>query len=135
MQGDGPDWLCFNGEIRIDGDVKIGGFKASGLSVRVSDACCLFHCAARHANDVSSVSPFPFPLSPVARRRSPPLQDFIELTMIPPDPAKAPFNEMRLVIPVRLTTDAYSADGSHQAAIVDFSPPSTPPEAQTPRSV
>ena len=35
-QGDGPDVLCFNGEIKIESDVKIGGFKAGGLSVRVS---------------------------------------------------------------------------------------------------
>ena len=34
-QGDGPDWLCFNGEIRLNNDLKIGGFKAGGLIVKV----------------------------------------------------------------------------------------------------
>lgn len=53
-------------------------------------------------------------------------QDFIELTMIPPDPHKAPFVEMRLVVPVRLTTDVWSTDGA--GMIVDeFTSPPTPP--------
>ncbi|KAI0027740.1 hypothetical protein K488DRAFT_60566 [Vararia minispora EC-137] len=31
---DGPRWLAFSGEIRINPDIKVGGFKASGLWVR-----------------------------------------------------------------------------------------------------
>ncbi|KAI1793364.1 hypothetical protein LXA43DRAFT_239772 [Ganoderma leucocontextum] len=57
--GDGHEWLCFNGEIHLDKDVKVGSFKAGGLIVR----------------------------------------DFLEFTMHPPEPSKAPFKEMRLVIP------------------------------------
>ncbi|KAI0755064.1 hypothetical protein C8Q80DRAFT_1117566 [Daedaleopsis nitida] len=86
--GDGSDWLCFNGEIRLDPEIKIGGFKAAGLSVK----------------------------------------DFVELTMLPPDPSKAPFNEMRLVIPIRLTTDSWSVEGLMQAIADEFTPPPTPPE-------
>ncbi|RPD62307.1 hypothetical protein L227DRAFT_544763 [Lentinus tigrinus ALCF2SS1-6] len=87
--GDGPDWLCFNGQIRLDPQVKIGGFKAGGLSVK----------------------------------------DFIEFTMIPPDPPKAPFAEMRLVVPIRLTTDAWSVDSLTPAIVDDFSAPPTPEES------
>ncbi|KAH9922872.1 uncharacterized protein BXZ73DRAFT_51201 [Epithele typhae] len=87
--GDGPDWLCFSGEIRLDKGVKVGGFKAGGLNIK----------------------------------------DFIELSMIPPEPARAPFSEMRLVIPIRLTTDPWSSDGSTAHAIIDdFSTPSPPSE-------
>ncbi|KAI0770205.1 hypothetical protein C8Q74DRAFT_881395 [Fomes fomentarius] len=89
--GDGSDWLCFNGEIRLDQEIKVGGFKAAGLSVK----------------------------------------DFIEFTMAPPDPPKAPFSEMRLVVPIRLTTDPWSVDGLMQAITGDFSPPATPEEAAT----
>lgn len=37
-KGDGPDWTSFSGEIVINDNVKLGGFKASGLSVKV----CVF---------------------------------------------------------------------------------------------
>ena len=32
--------------------------------------------------------------------------------MVPPDPVKSAFKELRLVVPVRLATDPYTADGS-----------------------
>ncbi len=60
------------------------------------------------------------------------IKDFIELSMIPPDPVKCPFREMRLVIPIRLTTDPWSSDGYMLAgADSDFSAPSTPPDSQS----
>jgi hypothetical protein len=34
-QGDGTDWLSFTGEIKVDSEVTIGGFKAAGLWVKV----------------------------------------------------------------------------------------------------
>lgn len=34
------------------------------------------------------------------------------LNMTPPDPLKSPFKELRLVVPIRLATDPYTADGS-----------------------
>ncbi|EIW59119.1 uncharacterized protein TRAVEDRAFT_71303 [Trametes versicolor FP-101664 SS1] len=90
--GDGSDWLSFVGEIRLDDSVKVGGFKAGGLTVK----------------------------------------DFIELSMIPPDPVKCPFREMRLVIPIRLTTDPWSSDGYMLAvADSDFSAPPTPPDSRS----
>ncbi|CDO77139.1 hypothetical protein BN946_scf184657.g14 [Trametes cinnabarina] len=53
--------------------------------------------------------------------------DFIELSMVPPEPSKAPFREMRLVIPIRLVTDPWSMDGLGLAvADHDFSDPPTP---------
>jgi hypothetical protein len=33
------------------------------------------------------------------------------LSMTPPDPTKCPFNDMRLVVPIRLTTDPWAHDG------------------------
>lgn len=34
-QGDGPHWTAFSGEIYISSDVKVGGFKACGFSIKV----------------------------------------------------------------------------------------------------
>ncbi|OSD07311.1 hypothetical protein PYCCODRAFT_1359167 [Trametes coccinea BRFM310] len=59
------------------------------------------------------------------------VKDFVELSMIPPDPSKAPFREMRLVIPIRLVTDPWSMDGLGLAvADSDFSNPPTPTRQQ-----
>jgi len=75
-QGDGDGWMAYSGEIIVNpfttDEVKVGGFKAAGLSVR----------------------------------------DCILLTLDPPDVKKSPFLDARQVIPVRLTTDKYSADGT-----------------------
>jgi hypothetical protein len=35
-------------------------------------------------------------------------QDYVVLTMTPPDPKQCPFRDLRLIIPVRLTTDIWS---------------------------
>lgn len=35
MKGIGTDWAAFSGDIFISDEVTIGGFRASGLSVRV----------------------------------------------------------------------------------------------------
>ncbi|KAI0699466.1 hypothetical protein BC835DRAFT_1331525 [Cytidiella melzeri] len=40
------------------------------------------------------------------------VKDYIVLSMIPPDVTKSPFKELRLVVPVRITTDRYTNDGS-----------------------
>ena len=32
------------------------------------------------------------------------------LSMHPPDPARSPFSDVRIVVPVRLSTDPWSAD-------------------------
>ncbi|EPQ51092.1 hypothetical protein GLOTRDRAFT_118131 [Gloeophyllum trabeum ATCC 11539] len=66
--GDGPDWISFSGQITINPDIKVGGFKAGGLHVK----------------------------------------DCIVLSMVPPDPKKSPFVELRQVVPIRLTTDSWS---------------------------
>ncbi|KAA1469675.1 hypothetical protein DENSPDRAFT_835329 [Dentipellis sp. KUC8613] len=69
---DGGDYLTLAGEIRINPDVSVGGFKAGGLWVK----------------------------------------DCIVFTITPPDALKGPIGDLRQVIPVRLTTDPYAADGS-----------------------
>ncbi|KDQ25451.1 hypothetical protein PLEOSDRAFT_1113446 [Pleurotus ostreatus PC15] len=38
--------------------------------------------------------------------------DCVILSCTPPEPQKAPFSELRLVVPIRLTTDPYTADGT-----------------------
>ena len=48
--------------------------------------------------------------------------------MMPPDPVKTPFSELRCVVPVRLTTDPWSDDGMGQFASTEYSVPSTPEE-------
>jgi len=91
--GDGPDWICFSGELRVNGQIKIGGFKAGGLS----------------------------------------LKDYLVLSMTPPDPAKTPFNELRQVVPVRLTTDSWSSDGAgHTFSASDYSIPILASESRHP---
>ena len=35
LQTDGPDFISFSGEIRMEEDVKIPGFRAGGLSIKV----------------------------------------------------------------------------------------------------
>ncbi|KZT12213.1 uncharacterized protein LAESUDRAFT_670568 [Laetiporus sulphureus 93-53] len=72
--GDGPDWTSYSGEICVSDQIRIGGFKAGGLTIR----------------------------------------DFIVLSMTPPDPSRAPFHELRQVVPVRLTTDSWESDGAGQ---------------------
>ena len=44
--GGGQDWMGWYGEIRVDPNVKIGGFKASGLTVKVG-ILSLFPCMVR----------------------------------------------------------------------------------------
>ncbi|KAM5531316.1 hypothetical protein V8D89_015031 [Ganoderma adspersum] len=56
------------------------------------------------------------------------VRDFLEFTMHPPEPTKAPFKEMRLVIPIRLTTDPWSVDSMTSAVVDDWSAPPTPPD-------
>ena len=53
-------------------------------------------------------------------------QDCIVLSVHPPEPAKCPFMELRMVIPVRLTTDSWGTDGSMLLAGSEYSIPSTP---------
>jgi len=83
--GDGADWMAWSGEIIVDPQVRIGGFKASGLTVK----------------------------------------DHIVLSMSPTDPIKGPFSELRQVIPIRLTTDAWSSDlsGDHYGGSEYSDPP------------
>ena len=59
------------------------------------------------------------------------MQDCIILTMIPPDISKSPFDELRCVVPVRLTTDPWTNDGSAGAGESQFSEPSSEEEAQS----
>ncbi|KAI0784813.1 hypothetical protein C8Q75DRAFT_370739 [Abortiporus biennis] len=86
---DGPEFISFVGEIRVNQQIKIGGFKAGGLFIK----------------------------------------DCIVLSMSPPDPVKTPFGELRNVIPIRLTTDPWSDDGSGPFAPSEYSVPSTPEDA------
>lgn len=40
------------------------------------------------------------------------VKDCILFSMTPPEAQKAPFIELRQVVPIRLTTDVFSADGT-----------------------
>ena len=58
-------------------------------------------------------------------------QDCIVLSMIPPDPNKSPFAELRCVVPIRMTTDPWNAEGTGAPFIVsEYSTPSTPDESR-----
>jgi hypothetical protein len=82
-QGDGTDWLSFTGEINVDSEVTIGGFKAAGLWVKVrSPFFCSYFFLCRHFT-----------------------QDCIVFSITPPDSLKGPIGDMRCVVPIRLVTD------------------------------
>lgn len=57
------------------------------------------------------------------------VKDYVVLQMNPPDPGKSSFTDMRLVVPVKLTTDPWTADeygaelGMHIAGYGDGSDP------------
>jgi hypothetical protein len=54
------------------------------------------------------------------------IQDFVVLTMVPPEPHKAPFREIRLAVPIRLTTDPWVNEDAPGYAPSSFSVPSDP---------
>lgn len=113
MQGDGPTWIAFTGEIIISDQVKVTGFKAGGLTVKVRPTHSLFGF---------------FDTTPYSHR----MQDCLLLSMTPPEPQKSPFTELRQVIPVRLTTDVWTANGTGIGAAAparsssEYSVPSSP---------
>lgn len=98
MKGAGSGWVSFSGHIFISDDVTIGGFRASGFSVRV--------CS-------STVYAFSF----IETRP----QDYLVLGVIPPDLSKSHFKELRTVVPIRLVTDRWNEDG---AGLGTYGPPS-----------
>ena len=57
------------------------------------------------------------------------VKDYVVLQMNPPDPGKSPFTDMRLIMPIKLTTDSWSADeygaelGMHITGYADGSDP------------
>lgn len=56
--------------------------------------------------------------------------------MVPPDISKSPFDELRCIVPIRLTTDAYTNDGSGGGARAEpseYSGPSSDEDAQSQR--
>ena len=88
--------------------MKVGSFKADGLSIKARGD---YRLPVRGAHCAHSI-----------------LQNFIEFTMQPPEPSKSPSNEMHLDTPIRLTTDAWSADNIEFGVVQDWAPP-TPPES------
>ncbi|KAH8118425.1 hypothetical protein DFH11DRAFT_1723335 [Phellopilus nigrolimitatus] len=55
------------------------------------------------------------------------VKDFIVLSMHPEDPGKSPFSDARLVIPIKLTTDAWSTDEfGHEVGVAAYSDQSDP---------
>jgi hypothetical protein len=48
-------------------------------------------------------------------------QDYLVLTMTPPDLSKSPFKELRMVVPIRLATNRWNNDGTGFGA---YGPPS-----------
>ena len=81
--------MSFRGEIALDPSVRITHFRAAGLSVKVRTL------VKPRLTTIHS------------------LQDCIVFTIVPTVvSSKIPFGDLRLVIPVRLTTDPWTADGS-----------------------
>jgi len=105
-QGDGPTWILFTGEVTIK-EGTIPGFRAAGLSVKVCSTC------NRLQRDVGLILL---------------IQDFILFTVNPHDPKKSPFRDLRQVIPVRLTTDAWTMNGAGVGILpaFEYSEPPSP---------
>lgn len=85
---------------------------------------------SRDSKRLASVSRYilllPFKLS--TSRDSFIFQDCVLLTVNPTDPSKSPFSELREVIPVRLSTDPWTANGSGLGARREsLLQPPTPP--------
>jgi len=83
---DGHDFIHFSGQLVLDSDVRVAGFKAGGLYVK----------------------------------------DCIVVSMAPEDIGRTPFGELRCVVPVRLSTDSFNAEGN---VAPEYSAPSTPEES------
>ncbi|KAH7885431.1 hypothetical protein F5I97DRAFT_2033493 [Phlebopus sp. FC_14] len=53
------------------------------------------------------------------------VRDCLVLSITPPDPTKSPFQELRMVLPIRLATDPWTEDGSGFGVYgEDYNPPS-----------
>lgn len=61
------------------------------------------------------------------------IRDSILLTMIPPDISKSPFDELRCTVPIRLTTDGWTNDGSAALEPSEYSSPSSEEDASSQR--
>lgn len=146
--------MSYVGEIRINDDVKLSGFRAGGLVIKVRQiysSCSshssltfgffLFSCPIALPRWLRLRSRFStsrlggnmaewyglalFAMHSCSHVSSVP-QDCIVLTVHPPEPAKCPFTELRMVVPVRLTTDSWSTEGNVLVAGSEYSIPSSP---------
>lgn len=61
------------------------------------------------------------------------IRDSILLTMVPPDVTRSPFDELRCVVPIRLTTDPWTNDGSTTFEPSEYSSPSSEEDAASQR--
>lgn len=95
MKGTGAGWIAFSGDIFICNDITVGGFRASGFSVRVYPSYSYAIAVTLNSNH---------------------LQDYLVLAMTPPDLFKSPFKELRMVAPIRLVTDRWSDDAAGPGA-------------------
>ncbi|KAJ7241895.1 hypothetical protein B0H12DRAFT_1132916 [Mycena haematopus] len=95
---------------------------------------CIGEGTFRHAGDGATWMSFSgeIPIEPVKvtgfRIAGLSVMDCILLTVTPPDATKSPFIGIREVIPVRLTTDAWTEDGRGIAPRQSFSIPPSPEE-------
>ncbi|KAJ7682525.1 hypothetical protein DFH06DRAFT_1161406 [Mycena polygramma] len=97
--------------------VDIRGSTIEGTRTNIWRVDCIGEGEFRHAGDGATWMSFSgeIPIEPVKvmgfRIASFSVTDCLLLTVTPPDATKAPFVGIREVIPVRLTTDAYTEDG------------------------
>lgn len=84
--------MSFSGQLDIEKELKVTGFRAAGLSVKVCSFFLIY--IPELANDLTMVGI---------------LQDCIVFSITPLDMSKSAFNDLRAVIPVCLATDAWSS--------------------------
>ena len=114
-QADGPDWISFAGEIAIKPDVKIGGFKAGGLWVKVPSFLPSFLPSRRppaFSNTDIELPSIRLTHASLSIIPPSPPQDCVVLSITPPDAIKGPIGDLRHVVPVRIVTDPWSTDGA-----------------------
>lgn len=103
--------MSFSGDLHISDDVKVGAFRAGGLFVKVR---------------LLTTFPLP-PITHFALFGSGSLiisQDCLVFSIHAPDQGKYPWSDVRMVVPVRLTTDSWDTEGG----AAEYSIPSSPSE-------
>jgi len=114
--GDGPGWLSFAGEINVDPEVTIGGFRAAGLWVK---DCIVFAITPPYPlkgplGDMRCVVPIRLVTDPAWSPGT------MHYDMFIPQASPTPSEVSTLVSATEMTSDAASLDGDGDSSYYDY---------------